>query len=167
MPRDVVGDAVAATTTALTDAIITNLGKIPQKGQARDRKPIQLPRISADPDFVKTKQRRVVGIDVFVETNLLPDALGKAVEKLVEGSVVKLKMVSSRGTQVYPSTGAITDVVDQYRCRLMLRDEKASLEDDQLLPLLQKFQGPYRWAHLEKLQEFDGAAGFTKAQGES
>jgi isocitrate dehydrogenase len=24
----------------------------------------------------------------------------------------------------------------------------------------------FRWMHLEKLQEFDGAAGYTKAQGE-
>jgi isocitrate dehydrogenase len=24
----------------------------------------------------------------------------------------------------------------------------------------------FRWAHIEKLQEFDGAMGYTKAQGE-
>jgi len=24
----------------------------------------------------------------------------------------------------------------------------------------------HRWMHLEKLQEFDGAAGYTRAQGE-
>jgi isocitrate dehydrogenase len=35
-----------------------------------------------------------------------------------------------------------------------------------LLNLLGRIAGKYRWVHVEKLQEFDGHPGYTKAQGE-
>ena len=38
--------------------------------------------------------------------------------------------------------------------------------DAQILDLVQRVGSRFRWMHLEKLQEFDGAAGYTKAQGE-
>ncbi|MFN9974673.1 MAG: isocitrate dehydrogenase, partial [Phycisphaerae bacterium] len=105
--------------------------------------------------------------------NLQPAVLGPKIEALLEGSALKLKMISNRGTKVYPSAGAITDCVDQYRCRCILRDgaqkgATATLTDDQLLPVLAKFGASKElsWMHIEKLQEIDGSEGFTKAQGE-
>ena len=62
--------------------------------------------------------------------------------------------------------GAITDTVDQFRCRLVLRQNDGNLTDDVMISVLQKLATKYQWAHIEKLQEFDGVAGFTKAQGE-
>ena len=85
---------------------------------------------------------------------------------MVEGTPVLLKIVSSRGTKVYPSMGAVTDTVDQFRCRLMQRDTAGGLKDEVIVSALQKIGAHYRWAHIEKLQEFDGNPGFTKAQGE-
>jgi isocitrate dehydrogenase len=75
-------------------------------------------------------------------------------------------MISNRGTKVYPPTGAITDVVDHYRCRFLLRDERGDASDEQILELVRRIGSRLRWMHLEKLNEFDGAPGFTKAQGE-
>jgi isocitrate dehydrogenase len=75
-------------------------------------------------------------------------------------------MISNRGTKVYPPTGAITDCVDHWRCRFVLRDPSGELSDAALLALLQRVAAEHRWMHLEKLQEFDGALGFTMAQGE-
>lgn len=166
MPRDVVGDAKAASTTAYTDAIIANFGKAPSRSQAREYKPIRMPQMDSRPDFVRPTARRVVGVDVFIESALTPDEIGKGVTALVEGTPLLLKMVSSRGTKVYPSMGAITDTVDQFRCRLMMRDTAGGLKDDVIILALQKIGAHFRWAHIEKLQEFDGNPGFTKAQGE-
>ncbi len=164
---DIVGyDSPTATTTAFTDAIIANLGQTAANFAVRTHKPIKMPELPADPVSVRPKQRRVVGADVFVETNLLPDALGPKLEKLAEGNALKLKMVSNRGTQVYPAKGAITDCVDQYRCRFMLRVPAGELNDAALADLLAKVGGQFRWMHVEKLQEFDGQPGYTKAQGE-
>jgi isocitrate dehydrogenase len=58
------------------------------------------------------------------------------------------------------------EYVDHYRCRFLLRDGAGELDDAAILELLQRIGGRYRWMHVEKLQEFDGAQGFTKAQGE-
>lgn len=166
MPRDVVGDARAASTTAYTDAIIANFGKAPSRSQARDYRPIRMPQVDKRADFVRPAARRVIGVDVFVESALTPDELGKGVSALLEGTPVMLKMISSRGTKVYPAMGAITDTVDQFRCRIVLREPSGGLKDEVILKVLEKIGSHYRWAHIEKLQEFDGAAGFTKAQGE-
>ncbi len=38
--------------------------------------------------------------------------------------------------------------------------------DAQIFDVLQRIGGQHRWAHVEKLQEFNGAAGYTKSQGE-
>lgn len=132
----------------------------------RDYKPIRLPRIDAAPDFVKSGRRRVVGVDIFVESPLSAEALGKDLEGLAADTPVKLKMISNRGTKVYPPTGATTDCVDHWRCRFVARDGAADLPDAVLFDLLRRVAAKHRWMHLEKLQEFDGANGFTMAQGE-
>ncbi len=166
LPRDVVGDAKAASTTEYTDAIIANFGKEPKNWEIRDYKPIKMPQVDSRPDFVRPKSRQVVGADVYVETAVTVDDLGKGVEKLLDGTPMKLKMIDSRGTKVYPATGAITDTVDAYKVRIMMRDSGKEMSDDIFVPVLQKLGSEYRWGHIEKLQAFDGVDGFTKAQGE-
>lgn len=165
---DVVGydSGKNASTTQYTDEIIKNFGKTSTKWKVREYKPIKMPEISAAPDYVKVTSRRVVGVDYFLESSLFPEPLGKSLDAIAEGSPFKVKMCSSRGTKVYPPTGTVIDVNDQYRCRMMLRDEKGSATDEQIIAMLQKISTVHKWSHLEKLHEFDGQPGFTKAQGE-
>ncbi len=164
--RDVVGDAGAATTSAFANAVIANLGRTSDRYPARVRTPLQMPRLNLPPDLVKPETRRVVGLDVFVESALSPNELGPSIERAVDGSAVALKTISSRGTQVYPSAGAVTDTVDAFSCRLMQIDGGTDLTDDQTVDVLARVGAEHRWVHVEKLQEFDGVSGFTKAQGE-
>ncbi|MCS7000204.1 MAG: NADP-dependent isocitrate dehydrogenase [Bacteroidota bacterium] len=165
---DVVGydSGLAATTTQYTDAIIANLGKVPQRTPVRQYKPLSIPRLPSDPVMVRPSSRRVVGVDIFIESPLLPAELGPSLEQLTEGTALKLKMVSNRGTQVYPDKGTIIDCVDHYRCRFIARDPAADLRDEDLYQLIERVATAHRWVHIEKLQEFDGEPGFTKAQGE-
>lgn len=163
---DVVGYDKGATTTAYTDAIIGNLGRTAKQWKVRAYKPLRLPQLSAAFDFVKPSTRRVMGADVFIESALAPEEIGKKLDELCASTPLRLKMISNRGTKVYPPTGAITDCVDQFRCRFVLRSESGELADDALLALIQRIAGVFRWMHVEKLQEFDGVQGFTKAQGE-
>ncbi len=167
LTRDVLGDdGGALSTTAFTDAIIENLGKEPSGYSVRDYKAIRMPEVSGAPDFVHVTERRVVGADVFVEWVGTVEELGRRAEAAAEGSKVRLKMISSRGTRVYPPTGAMTDVVDQWRCRYVLADGGTLTQDD-IVDLLQRVtRQDIAWAHIEKLQEFDGEPGYTKAQGE-
>jgi len=163
---DIAGYDKGASTTDYTDAIIGNLGKRSEAWQVREYKPQVLPEVDPRPDFVRPASRQVVGLDLFVEAPVLPDELGHSVEQLLEGSPMKLKMISSRGTQVYPATGAITDTVDQFRLRMLL-EEPGELTDETVFDILKRISSRHRWMHIEKLQEFDGEPAFTKAQGEN
>jgi isocitrate dehydrogenase len=166
MTRDVVGDEKQAGTIGYTDEIIKNLGKKPQEWKIREYKPIKLPQLPPDADYVKAKTRQVCGVDIFVESALDKVTLGQSLEKITEGRDLYLKMVDSRGTKVYPPNDVLTDNVDAWRARFMLRDDAGELSDAQLIDLLQAVAAEHSWAHVEKLQRFDGEDGFSKAQGE-
>lgn len=154
-------------TKAFTNAVITNLGKTPTAAKpARVVKPLRLPTVSPDRDFVKVKSRRLAGFDVFVESATDPESLGRAMDELCLSTPFKLKMISNRGTQVYPLTGTPTDCVDHWRCRFITRVETYQLKSEELWDLLSRIQKHFAWMHIEKLQEFDGATGWTRAQGE-
>jgi isocitrate dehydrogenase len=163
--RDVLGDAGSCSTSQWTDAIIANLGKKPSKAFVRDYKPIQMPQVAAAPDFVKVKERKVAGADVYVEWSGSVDALGQGLEAAIQGSPFKLHMVSSRGTKLYPGGSAITDTVDAFTGRFM-KSDGGDATDAEILDLLARVSGKARWSHVEKLNVFDGAPGYTKAQGE-
>ena len=165
---DVVGydSGRACSTTDFTRAIVGNLGRASGRYKARECRPIRMPDLPLDPVSVRPRARRTVGADVFVETGQLPNVLGPALEALAEGSPLKLKMASNRGTQVYPDKGTMIDCVDHYRCRFVLRDPDGELDQAALLDLLARVGTKYRWVHVEQLQEFDGQPSYTKAQGE-
>ncbi len=169
---DVAGDEGAATTEAYTEAVVANLGRSPGHAPIRQRSPLRMANQRRAIDFVRPTRRRVVGVDVFVETALGPEALGRSAEGLAEGTPLALKMVSNRGAKVYPLDGGepVVDTVDLYRCRYLLRDAEenpeAELDDGAILDLVAEIARYYRWVHLEKLQEFDGEAAYTLAHGE-
>jgi isocitrate dehydrogenase len=172
---DVVGYDKGMSTTDYTDKIIANLGKRSAGWKVREHRPIKLPKLSWE--FVEAKTHRVAGVDVFVMA-LTKDAqkLGRLITQAVEGTPFSLKMISNRGTKVFPPTGAITDMNGQSRCRLLMTDPQASATDEQIFEVLRKivavgkgqdnFGGDIIWSHIEKLNVFNGDNGWTKAQGE-
>ncbi len=163
---DVVGYDRCNSTTEYTDAIIANLGKKPSQTFVREYRPIQLPQVTREPVMVRPQKRRVVGMDVFVEFDGTAEQLGKSIEQLAEGTALRLKAIASRGTLVYPAVGFMTDLVDHWACRFVLRDGEGELSDAQAMDLLQRISSRHRWTHVEKLHEIDGQPGFTKSQGE-
>lgn len=162
--RDVAGDHVPAGTRAFAAAVIANLGETSAVRPPRPRRPLERP--ASRPDVVTLNARAVVGMDLFVESTLDPDALGESVGALVADLPVRLKMISNRGTQVFPSAAGMTDCVDQFRCRLVARDPDRSLTDADLASAIAAVGNVHPWMHIEKLQSFDGAPSYTKAQGE-
>jgi isocitrate dehydrogenase len=133
----------------------------------RPYKPIEMPRVDSSLTFVPAPgERRDRGADIFIESGDHPEAVGKGLDAIAESTPFKLKMISNRGTQVYPVAAAAFDGVDHHRCRFVLRDESASMSHAQLVEFLDVVAQTYRWIHVELLPEFDGAAGYSKAQGE-
>ena len=153
-------------TRAYTEAVIARLGQSPRSARPRDQQKVVIPVLDAGQDPVRVASRRTVGVDIFVETSVDAAVLGQALETLAEATPLRLKMISNRGTRVYPATGAIPDCVDHWRCRFVLRRPADTLVDDELLRLVARVGGHYRFMHVEKLEELNGAPGWTRAQGE-
>jgi isocitrate dehydrogenase len=164
---DVLGYDRGTSTTDYTDAIIGNLGKRTENYTVREVKPLVLPKLDTDPDYVKPTSRAVVGLDVFVESPLSASELGASLMELTHDTRLSLKMISSRGTKVFPPTGALTETGDHFRCRFIIKENPGDLPDEDVNQLLARISRRHRWMHIEKLQEFDGELGFTRDQGEN
>ena len=164
---DVVGYDRGTPTSAYRDAIIANLGRRTENWTVRDHRPLRLPELDTAPDYVKPASRAVVGLDVFVESPLSAAELGASLMELTGDTRLSLKMISSRGTKVFPPTGAITDTLDHWRCRFIIKENPGDLPDEDVHQLLARISRRHMWMHTEKLQEFDGELGFTRDQGEN
>ena len=165
--RDMLGTGTPTTTTGFADAVIANLGKRCIHVAEREHGHFKVPPLVESVERVEPKSRRVVGADVFVESVLLPGALGRTVEGLVADSSLKLAGIANRGTAVYPEVEAKVGLVDHYRCRFVSREAGRDVDDVQVLDLLRRLTAELRWMHVEKLQEFDGEEAFSKSAGQA
>jgi isocitrate dehydrogenase len=163
---DVVGYDRNISTTDYTKMIIDNLGSRVVGHAVRSTMPIKIPPALRHPVTVVPGERAIVGTDVFVETSHFPEQLGPNIERLAQGSPLRLKMISNRGTKVYPDGNSNIDVVDQYRCRFVRQSDDTEINHAIIRDLLAKIEAEYAWCHLELLQLFDGEPSYTKAQGE-
>lgn len=153
-------------TDKYTAAIIGNLGKSPEGYTPRAYKPIAIPQLPEDPSYGSTKTQTYVGTDLFVKSGLAAKPLGDDLTALAEGTPLKLKMISNRGTKVYPLVGGKTDCVDHWRCRFIMRDANAEMSDADLMALINAVGPKHEWMHVEKLCNLDGEQAYTRAQGE-
>lgn len=164
---DIVGDDRAVSCSRFTEQLIENIGRQSEHWAIRDYRPIRLPRIDPRPDLVRAGRRKVMGADVFIESGLDPHGIGESLDRVCAEMPLRLKMISNRGTKVYPGPKQITDCVDHWRCRFVLRDDAREMADHDLAVLLESIaDAGHRWMHVEKLQELDGHEAFTRAQGE-
>ncbi|OJW53316.1 MAG: isocitrate dehydrogenase [Alphaproteobacteria bacterium 41-28] len=152
------------TTTGFTDIIVRNLDKVTDFWATRPYKPLHLPQVK-DPN--EDVPRKELGVDIYIESTLSPEALGKSLEDITNLSPFFLKMISNRGVQVYPNiAGLKPDTVDHWRARFLLKNKESHIDDTDILNLIEKIGQSHRWMHIEKLNEFNHALGFTRAQGE-
>jgi isocitrate dehydrogenase len=161
---DMMGVQNPTSTTDFTKAVIANLGKRSKLSPPRDYKKVELPPTNPGVNIVPSESRRVIGVDVYVESVLEPKELAESLDSLVAATPVRLQMITNRGAMVYPLTDRRVSLVDHFRCRFVPRDADADLGDAVILALLQTFAGEHRWMHVEKLQEFDGEPAFSKSQ---
>lgn len=168
--RDLTGDIAppgeGVGTQAYVERVIANLGRESDKVPAREYRPITLKRWPPITWYKAAATRELVGVDVFVESERDPRAIGITLAAAAEGSAFTLKMISSRGTQVWPDKGGTTFLVDHFRARFLFREPPKGDAVAEITDLLTRIGRQHRWMHLEKLQRFDGADAFSKAQGE-
>ena len=165
---DLTGDIAAPGMGVGTDAyvarVVANLGRESAKVPVRDYRPLVIRRWPDTTWHRPAAMREVVGVDVFIESDGDPQALGTSLSAAAEGSAFALQTIASRGAQVWPDQGGNTFLVDHFRARFLFRDGPQG--DAAITDLLTRVGRQHRWMHLEKLQRFDGADAFSKAQDE-
>jgi isocitrate dehydrogenase len=161
----------AASTTGFTNSIVANLGRQPSTVPPRHGS--ERPSGEATPRahwsygaaLSAAVPRKTVGVDLFLESWEPADAAGPALERLA-GDALRLEMISSRGTMVYPTTGLSPDSVGLLRARFVAREDGAGVPDGEILALQVRVAERFAWTHIEKLHVFAGEPGYTKAQGQ-
>lgn len=169
LPVDIAKGRPVASTDAFCDAIIEQLSQAgPDTNTMESYEPFQLPARQNAVTIQRDTKRALVGVDVFIEFDGSAQALGECLEKIVDNTDLQLKMISNRGTLVYPATGADTDCVNHWRCRFITREASVEPEPRAFLKPLEAIQqAGIEWMHLEKLKRFNDEDAFSKAQGES
>jgi len=152
-------------TRAFADAVADNLGES-SSWPSRNHQDIKMPHIFSEETDEQPGSRAKVGVDVFIESTDAPDRVADRLRAATSGTPFALQMLSNRGTQVWPDPGNLTTCVDHYRCRFIF-DQSTPWSDEAVIALLASVGSTYRWMHLEKLEEHDGAATFTRAQGQN
>src|SRR3982074_603935 len=109
---DMIGVEKPATTTEFTEAVIANLGKRSKVSPPKDYRKVELPPSQLGVNVVPAKVRRLIGLDVYIETDLDPAKLAAAMELLAKPSPLKLQMITNRGAMVFPPSGRRVSLVD-------------------------------------------------------
>ncbi len=167
------GDVEAATsTTGYTDAVIENLGAGRRPTRDYRRPPIKRdgaafppPRRWSYAAADRAVASTVVGVDVYVESDLSSEVLGRDLAA-VAGPEFELQMVTTRGTRVYPPTAARIDGVGWWSARFMASGEGSDADDPAIGALLGRVGARFGWVSVEKLRTYGSEEGFTRAQGQ-
>lgn len=155
-------------TKAFTRAIASHLGEEPQ---TLDTAHFQTSTTSLAGLWKQPEQKPVkelLGVDVFLDwdqDNRDPDILGRAL-KAAAAPDLTLKMITNRGTKVYPDGLPETFCTDHWRCRFTgLKDE--GVRHQQIIGLLSRLaETGFDFIKTEHLYSFDGERGYSLGQGE-
>jgi isocitrate dehydrogenase len=167
-------------TKEFADAVIERLGgatmvarepmRMPKANYPAQGKPIEITvRPSAKP------QKRMVGVDVFLDnTTHDPAALGEKLKALA-GDKMQLAVVVNRGVKVWPESGSEINLGDLWQCRFMGRGQGSGVSGQgfgdvghaDITRLLERITGAgLDFVKFESLCEFDGKRGYSLAQGQ-
>ncbi len=102
------------------------------------------------------------GVDIFLESAEPPRIVAETLMPLAT-EPLELKMISNRGTQVWPSGSAFTDCVNHYRVRF---ESEHPVTQAQLIEVLQAVTAHYPLCGSEWLRTIDGEIGYSLAQGQ-
>ena len=157
-----------ASTQEFADAVIERLGQLPATMtpvhyDKEDSKPMQI--------VLKSKPRakkELIGVDVFIDWNESdrdPNVIGEGLRK-ANADGLQLQLITNRGVKVFPEGMRETFCTDHWRCRFKTADQKVITHDTVLDLLKQIEQLGFDFIKTEHLYLFDGARGYSLAQGE-
>jgi isocitrate dehydrogenase len=158
----------SCSTTEFAKAIISRLGSSPKtnptKGSDSTYQP-PAPHAASNRILESAPaEEKIVGVDLFVESNEQPARLAESIKALLS-SRHTLTLISNRGTQVWPSGSVFTDCVNQYRVRIEVSSD-APASRLEMLSLATQISEHVSICSLEMLMNYNGAAAYSLAQGQ-
>ena len=110
-------------------------------------------------DAIATKKKKattLVGVDMYIITD-------KGIPTFKDGEFgpFKCEFISNRGTKVWP--GFVSPdllMVNWYRCRFVATRD---VRDPEIAEFLVSLSRKWEWSAAQKLWNYDGEAGFSKA----
>ena len=157
-------------TTQFAQAIIDNFGKLPKTNPRPLLKNFDFipsnSKITENPilEGNQKEERKIVGADIFIESNLQPNAIAEIAIKH-ETENLKLIIISNRGTQVWPTGSVYTNLVNQFRLRFETIANKAITQQD-IIALYSALSNDFQISSLEILSMWGDKKGYSLAQGQ-
>ncbi len=150
-------------TDAFADAVIGRLGETPHQlaPSHYPRSPIVVS--SAEP--APAVEKKLVGVDVFVQSRTRPEVLASALQSAV-GDLPVLTMITNRGVRVWPDGQPQTLCTDHWRCRFMGLGPDALTAGAVIDVLLKLSSAGIEFVKTENLYDFDGKPGYSMGQGQ-
>jgi isocitrate dehydrogenase len=165
-----------ATTAQFIEGIMAKLGEKPKTVAATPVPEQAVPTFHRSPrpsgqqvirTFVKVVTT-VQGCDIYLDTPLSPPAVAEEMQRVAQNTPFKLTLISNRGTQVWPTGSVYTECVDYYRVRFELREgvTPGTIGQNSAIALLDSVAEKFDVCSYELLRSFDGARGYSLAQGQ-
>jgi isocitrate dehydrogenase len=157
-------------TEQFTQTIISNFGKKPEHNPRKDLQDV----VSADTvlnlennammETLDDGSEKIVGVDMFIESNVQPEALAK---KCLRHAGVKFKLIniSNRGTQVWPTGSRYTNLINVYNARFESIDGEPLNQQD-IIGLYVSMSGDFKICCGDVLHILDGKKAYSLAQGQ-
>jgi isocitrate dehydrogenase len=148
------------------EAVAARLGQKPEKlapvAYDKDAKPIEI----YTPVPKDSEKKELVGIDVFVQSRMDPNELGKLMCQAEQTLDVKLEMITNRGVKVWPDPKPETFCTDHWRCRYMAQDG-TEFDLNSVVALLSRLASSnVDFIKTEQLYTFDGVPGYSLGHGQ-
>lgn len=159
----------AVNTTQFAHAIITNLGKKPEKNPKPEMQDISgactVFQLEENPmlESHEAEQEKIVGVDIFIESTEQPEAVAVKCEAH-SNAKFSLVNISNRGTQVWPNGSVYTNLVNQYNVRF--ESDGEPLDQKDIIDLYTALSSDFKICSLELLNEWNGKKGYSLAQGQ-
>jgi len=168
-------DTNSLSTSEFANAIISNFGK----------KPLEIHNIvdtgTEDFSFQKPKEpeymqilytktedhdpEKITGTDIFVCSIQTPEELATIAQPLLPQKL-ELKIISNRGTQVWPHASKYTDSVALFSLRIELKDNTLLLSELEILQLASVISNHLKVVGVAFLKEWGALKGYSMVQGE-
>ena len=153
-------------TKEFAQAVVDRLGKKPEQLKAAKYEAAAA-RKEWKPSPPSTAKIDMVGVDLYLGSRReTPKEFGDKLQNIKHDGL-ELRMISNRGTIIWPQSFPETFVTDNFRCRFQLDDVNAAITHKQILGLMEKVAGAgYDIVKTETLRNYDGKAGYSLAQGQ-